>query len=158
MSHNFMFDGNLSELDPDGHERINRENKRQRDTIILVASASDAPDSVMEAEASSFTNIIAEGYPREASRRQTQAQILDFGYELAHYRRNSDPRYYKGVEYADILEALTRRRAAELFAANTVAIWFPNAIDDLQLTSPKLAVGWNNLRLDASTDAPARWP
>ena len=43
---------------------------------------------------------------------------------------------------------------AELFAANTVAIWFPNAIDDLQLTSPKLAVGWNNLRLDASTDAP----
>ncbi|HEX6383871.1 MAG TPA: glycine cleavage system aminomethyltransferase GcvT, partial [Anaerolineae bacterium] len=41
--------------------------------------------------------------------------------ELAHYRRYSDPRYYKGVEYADILEALTRRRAAELFAANSVS-------------------------------------
>ena len=120
MSHKFMFDGNLSELDPDVHEIIERENNRQRDTIILVASASDAPDSVMEAEASSFTNIIAEGYPREASRKQTQAQILDYGYELAHYRRNSDPRYYKGVEYANIIESLARRRAAELFAANGV--------------------------------------
>jgi hypothetical protein len=37
---------------------------------------------------------------------------------LAHYRRNSDPRYYKGVEYADIVEALARRRAAQVFAAN----------------------------------------
>ena len=37
---------------------------------------------------------------------------------LAHYRRNSDPRYYKGVEYADAVEALARRRAAETFAAN----------------------------------------
>ena len=36
----------------------------------------------------------------------------------AHYRRNGDPRYYKGVEYADAVEALARRRAAEAFAAN----------------------------------------
>ncbi|MCB2102539.1 MAG: hypothetical protein KDE22_16805, partial [Rhodobacterales bacterium] len=28
---------------------------------------------------------------------------------------------YKGVEYADVLEALTRRRAAELFAANGIS-------------------------------------
>ena len=47
-------------------------------------------------------------------------EILDYPMRLAHYRRNSDPRYYKGVEYADAVEALARRRAAETFAANGV--------------------------------------
>ena len=69
---------------------------------------------------STFGNVYAEGYPRWASRTQTEAEILDFEAELAHYRRYSDPRYYKGVEYADMLEALARRRAAELFAANDI--------------------------------------
>ncbi|MFN2189854.1 MAG: serine hydroxymethyltransferase, partial [Candidatus Promineifilaceae bacterium] len=46
---------------------------------------------------------------------------LDIDAELAYYRRFSDPRYYKGVEFADIIEALARRRAAELFSANGVA-------------------------------------
>ena len=68
--------------------------------------------------AATFGNIYAEGYPREESRLQDESEILDFEMELAIYRRYGDPRYYKGVEYADILEALTRRRAAELFAAN----------------------------------------
>ena len=40
--------------------------------------------------------------------------------QLAHYRRFADERYYKGVEYADVIEALARRRAAEAFAANGV--------------------------------------
>jgi hypothetical protein len=40
--------------------------------------------------------------------------------DLADYRRNSDPRYYKGVEYADTVEALARRRAAQTFAANGI--------------------------------------
>ncbi len=39
---------------------------------------------------------------------------------LGHFRRYSDPRYYKGVEYADLLEALARRRCAEAFASNGV--------------------------------------
>ena len=73
----------------------------------------------------SFGNIYAEGYPREESRQQTEAEILDLDMELAHYRRYSDPRYYKGVEYADTLEALARRRAAELFAANGIS---PNSL------------------------------
>jgi glycine hydroxymethyltransferase len=50
----------------------------------------------------------------------TEEEILDYPMRLAHYRRNSDPRYYKGVEYADAVEALSRRRAAETFAANGV--------------------------------------
>jgi glycine hydroxymethyltransferase len=75
---------------------------------------------VQEALTSSFANIYAEGYPRPESRRQTEAEILDYGAELAYHNRYSDPRYYKGVELANLLEAVTRRRAAELFAANAI--------------------------------------
>ena len=39
---------------------------------------------------------------------------------MAHYRRYSDRRYYKGVEYVNVLESLARRRAAEAFATDTV--------------------------------------
>ncbi len=48
-------------------------------------------------------------------------EILDYATRLAYYRRYSDPRYYKGVEYVDILEPLARRRCAETFAANGVS-------------------------------------
>jgi glycine hydroxymethyltransferase len=48
----------------------------------------------------------------------TEGEILDHEARLAFYRRYSDPRYYKGVEYADSIEALARRRCAEAFAAN----------------------------------------
>lgn len=120
MSDDFIFHGSLSERDPDLAELLQREDQRQDSTIILIASESASPESVREAMSSNFANIYAEGYPREASRRQSEAEILDMDMELAHYRRYSDPRYYKGVEYADVLEALTRRRAAELFAANGI--------------------------------------
>lgn len=120
MSDEFRFNGRLQQLDPAVHDLIAREEKRQQETIILIASESESADVVHEAIANPFAHIYAEGYPREASRRQSEAEILDIEYELAHYRRLSDPRYYKGVEYADVLEALTRRRAAELFAANGV--------------------------------------
>jgi glycine hydroxymethyltransferase len=51
----------------------------------------------------------------------SEAEILDYKTRLAFYRRYSDPRYYKGVEYADTIEALARRRCAQAFAANSVA-------------------------------------
>ena len=76
------------------------------------------PAAVREALSSSFHNIYAEGYPLENSRRQTQRDILDYDQRLPEYRRNADQRYYKGTEYANILESLARRRAAELFAGN----------------------------------------
>jgi glycine hydroxymethyltransferase len=116
----FIFDGSLKEVDPELQHLLTLEDQRQDSTIILIASESVAPDAVREAMSSKFANIYAEGYPREAGRQQTETEILDVGTELALYRRNSDPRYYKGVEYADVLEALTRRRAAELFATNGV--------------------------------------
>ncbi|WP_420643387.1 glycine cleavage system aminomethyltransferase GcvT [Candidatus Leptofilum sp.] len=120
MSDDFIFHGSLSELDPDLSQLLQREDDRQDSTIILIASESASPEAVREAMSGNFANIYAEGYPREASRRQTEEEIFDMDMELAYYRRYSDPRYYKGVEYADVLEALTRRRAAELFAANGV--------------------------------------
>ena len=48
----------------------------------------------------------------------TQSQILDYEQRLPEFRRNADQRYYKGTEYANILESLARRRTAELFASN----------------------------------------
>ncbi len=121
MSSDFIFDGSIKDIDPALANLLDREDARQDATIILVASESASPQAVREAMSSNFGNIYAEGYPREASRRQTEEEILDIDAELAHYYRYGDPRYYKGVEYADILEALTRRRAAELFAANGIS-------------------------------------
>ena len=121
MPQDFIFQGSVRQLDPQLQELIERESARQKATIILIPSESVASPAVTEALSSDFGNIYAEGYPRDDSRRQTEEEIIDFEAELAHYRRMSDPRYYKGVEYADILEALARRRAAELFAANGVS-------------------------------------
>lgn len=114
----FLFRGGLADLDPAVSELTHLEAERQARRIILIPSESSAPQAVREALASPFQNIYAEGYPDEETRRMTEAEILDHETRLAHYRRYSDPRYYKGVEYADAVEALARRRAAELFAAN----------------------------------------
>src|SRR5258706_6580867 len=51
----------------------------------------------------------------------SQAQIMDVDMQWAEYRRYSDPRYYKGTEFADMIEALARRRGAELFANERVS-------------------------------------
>jgi glycine hydroxymethyltransferase len=114
----FLFRGSLDKLDPAVYELTQLEAERQARKLILIASESTAPLAVREALGSAFQNIYAEGYPDEESRWMTEEEILDYPMRLANYRRNSDPRYYKGVEYADVVEALARRRAAETFAAN----------------------------------------
>jgi glycine hydroxymethyltransferase len=114
----FLFRGDLAELDPDVFELTQLEAERQARKLILIPSESTAPMAVRETLASAFQNIYAEGYPDEESRWMTEGEILDYPERLAHYRRSGDPRYYKGVEYADVVEALARRRAAEAFAAN----------------------------------------
>lgn len=119
-SSDFISQGTLDELDPQLGKIITGEDERQKQKVILIASESIAAPAVKALMSSNFGNVYAEGYPREASRLQSETEILDIDLELAHYRRYSDPRYYKGVEYADILEALARRRAAELFAANGI--------------------------------------
>ena len=87
MSDDFIFRGPVAELDPELTQILAREKARQATTIILIASESEAPEAVSEALTSVFGNIYAEGYPREESRRQTEAEITDMDMELAHYRR-----------------------------------------------------------------------
>ena len=117
----FLFRGRLAVLDPEVHELTELEAERQYRRLILIPSESSAPLAVREALSSAFGNIYAEGYPDQDTRWMQEADLLDYEARLAHYRRESDPRYYKGVEYADVLEALARRRCAETFAANGVS-------------------------------------
>lgn len=117
----FLFRGSLADLDPDVYALTQLEWERQVRKLILIPSESQSPLAVREALSSAFQNIYAEGYPDEETRRMTESEIMDFDARLAHYRRYSDPRYYKGVEYADLVEALARRRCAEAFATNGVS-------------------------------------
>ncbi len=114
----YLFRGSLEKLDPDVYKLTQLEAERQYRKLILIASESTAPMAVREALSSAFQNIYAEGYPDEDTRVMDDEDILDYPARLGNYRRNSDPRYYKGVEYADTVEALARRRAAQTFAAN----------------------------------------
>jgi glycine hydroxymethyltransferase len=113
-----LFRGTLEELDPDVYELTQLESERQYRKLILIASESTSPLAVRDALDSAFQNVYAEGYPDEDTRWMNEEEILDYDNRLAHYRRYSDPRYYKGVEYVDTIEALARRRCAEAFAAN----------------------------------------
>jgi glycine hydroxymethyltransferase len=114
----FLFRGTLADVDADVHHLAEIETERQYRRLILIPSESSTPQAVREALSTTFHNLYAEGYPDEATRWMGEDAILDYETMLGEYRRYSDPRYYKGVEYADVVEALARRRAAELFAAN----------------------------------------
>ncbi len=114
----FIFRGSLKDIDPYVEELIALEAERQQRKIILIPSESMAPQAIHESLGSVFQNIYAEGYPDEEMRWMKESEILDYPTRLAYYRRYADPRYYKGVEYADIIESLARKRCADLFATN----------------------------------------
>ncbi len=114
----YLFRGKLADLDRDVFEMAQLETERQNRKLIMIPSESTAPLAVREALATSFQNIYAEGYPEDDLRFMNEKDILDYPNRLADYRRYSDPRFYKGVEYADLIESLARRRCAEVFAAN----------------------------------------
>ncbi|MBN2391422.1 MAG: glycine cleavage system aminomethyltransferase GcvT [Anaerolineae bacterium] len=116
----FLFYEALTELDPELARLIGYETERQARKLVMVPSESIAPLAVHEALGSAFSHIYAEGYPKERTRKWTQAETLDYEAVLGNYRRYADPRYYKGVEYADVLEMLTRRRVADAFATATI--------------------------------------
>jgi len=79
----------LSQLDPEIHEAIKNEEKRQSTGLELIASENFTYKAVLEATGSVFTNKYAEGYPGR--------------------------RYYGGCEYADVVESLAIERAKKLF-------------------------------------------
>jgi glycine hydroxymethyltransferase len=117
----YLVRGSLAAVDPAMAEVIDIESERQYRKLILIPSESCAPRAVLEALGSRLQNLYAEGYPDEDSRRMTEEQILDYPARLGHFRRYADPRYYKGVEYCDTVEALARRRCAEAFATPAVS-------------------------------------
>lgn len=117
----FLFRGALGSLDPALQNLADLEAERQYRKIILIPSESTAPFAVREALGSSFQNVYAEGYPAPIMRTMTEGEILDYAANLAYHRRYADRRYYKGTEYADVVESLARRRCAEAFAANGIS-------------------------------------
>ncbi len=81
----------LSQTDPAVNNILQREIKRQKETINLIASENYASRAIMEVQASVFANKYAEGYP--------------------------GARYYGGCSNYDTLESLTIERAKQLFKA-----------------------------------------
>ncbi len=81
----------LSQIDPEIYDAIQKELHRQRYSIELIASENFASRAVLEAQGSVLTNKYAEGYPGQ--------------------------RYYGGCEFVDIAEELARERLKKLFKA-----------------------------------------
>lgn len=81
----------VAQTDREVFDLIEAEDRRQADTIRLIASENYASAAVREATASRFTNKYSEGYPGR--------------------------RYYQGQEYADAVENLACNRAKALFGA-----------------------------------------
>ncbi|MFQ5812330.1 MAG: serine hydroxymethyltransferase, partial [Anaerolineae bacterium] len=115
-----VFGKDLAEVDPDVADLIAFEEERQARKLIMIPSESYCPKPVRQALGSVFNNIYAEGYPRLQMTRDEIELLLQFDHELAHYRRYADRRFYKGVEYVDLIECLAQRRVAECFANDRV--------------------------------------
>ena len=116
----FQHQKDLKTTDPGLFELLRLEDERQVRRLIMIPSESASPVAVRESLGSTFTNIYAEGYPRPETQAYSEEKILDYPHMLGTYRRYSNPRFYKGVEYVDVVEALARRRCAETFAANNL--------------------------------------
>ncbi len=85
-----FFTASLADSDPQLHDAVRGELKRQQDQIELIASENIVSRAVLEAQGSVLTNKYAEGYPGR--------------------------RYYGGCEFVDVSEQLAIDRARELFS------------------------------------------
>jgi glycine hydroxymethyltransferase len=83
--------GVLSDQDPEIAGWIDRETRRQRDSLEMIASENYTSRAVLEAMGSVLTNKYAEGYPGK--------------------------RYYGGCEFVDEVETVAIERAKALFGA-----------------------------------------
>jgi glycine cleavage system T protein len=110
----------LADLDPDVTSVIDFEQERQSRRFIFIPSESMAPLAVRQALGSVLNNIYAEGYPPARMTREDEELILDHAHQMTNYRRYSDRRFYKGTEYANIVESLAQRRCAQCFATQDV--------------------------------------
>ena len=115
-----FFNLDIAEADPDTDLIIRFEAERQARRFILIPSESIAPRAVRQALGSVFNNIYAEGYPPLRMTRDEEKLVLEHAHQLAYYRRYADRRFYKGVEYADVIETLAQRRCAQCFATEGI--------------------------------------
>ena len=81
----------LKSIDKEIYAIIEKEIRRQKDTIELIASENFVSDAIMETMGSPLTNKYAEGYPGR--------------------------RYYGGCRFVDMAEELAIERAKEIFSA-----------------------------------------
>ncbi|MGK3986092.1 serine hydroxymethyltransferase [Sorangium sp. So ce136] len=86
----------LTEVDPEIAELIRLEERREADTLRLIASENYVSRAVLEATGSVLTNKYSEGYPHK--------------------------RYYEGQQQIDVVEELARARVAKLFGADHVNV------------------------------------
>ncbi|HUX87899.1 MAG TPA: serine hydroxymethyltransferase [Chloroflexota bacterium] len=114
----FLFEGTWEDVDPETARITTFEEARQVNKLIMIASESIAPPAVRRALGSVFTDLYAEGYPALHTTREPEALIEDIPYQVAYHERYSDRRYYKGTEFADLVEALAQNRIRHLFAPN----------------------------------------
>jgi glycine hydroxymethyltransferase len=114
--HDFLLREGLDEIAPFVADLVAAEAERQARKLILIPSESYAPQSVRQALGSVFQNVYAEGYPPLRMTRDPEERLHDVAWQLAYYRRYGDRRFYKGVEYVDLVECLAQRRCARLFA------------------------------------------
>ncbi len=86
----------LQQTDPEIFQAIEKELKRQKNNLELIASENIVSPSVLEAAGSVLTNKYAEGYPAA--------------------------RWYGGCEYVDVAESLAIARAKQIFGAEHVNV------------------------------------
>ncbi len=111
----YVFGKTLEDIDPTIAGIVEFEEARQARKIILIPSESICPAPVLRALGSSFNNVYAEGYPSRFMEGEDEPTLADIDFQLTRYRRYADRRFYKGCEYADLVEKIAARRAAQLF-------------------------------------------
>jgi len=116
-----VFGRELAEVDPAVADLIAFEEERQARKLIMIPSESYCPKPIREALGSVFNNIYAEGYPRIQMTEEEEELLLHFDRGLAYYRRYGDRRFYKGMDYIDLIECLAQRRCAQCFATDSVS-------------------------------------
>ncbi len=85
------FSAAIKDFDPEIYDAMNKELKRQKGNLELIASENLVSQRVIEIMGSHLTNKYAEGYPGK--------------------------RYYGGCEHVDVIESLARERLEKLFGA-----------------------------------------
>ncbi|MCX7703469.1 MAG: serine hydroxymethyltransferase, partial [Planctomycetota bacterium] len=93
---NLMGKKRLEEVDPFIWRITEIERARQERKLIMIASESICPKVVLDALASVFNNIYAEGYPSPRFTIYERKKVdEDIDYIMVNYRRYASRRYYK---------------------------------------------------------------